>query len=41
MGKSCIRFKKLDQIPFDLNGELMARITPAQWIASYEANVKR
>ena len=41
MGKSCIRFKKLDQIPYDLIGELMARITPRDWVARYEANVKR
>ena len=41
MGKSCIRFKKPDQIPYDLIAELMAKITPEQWVASYEANVKR
>jgi uncharacterized protein YdhG (YjbR/CyaY superfamily) len=41
MGKSCIRFKKPDQMPFDLIGELMARITPEDWVATYEANVKR
>ncbi|NND73328.1 MAG: DUF1801 domain-containing protein [Rhodothermales bacterium] len=41
MGKSCIRFKKLDMIPYDLIGELAGRMTPAEWIAIYEKNVKR
>ncbi len=36
MGKSCIRFKKPDQIPFKLLGELAAKMTPAQWIQLYE-----
>ena len=38
MGKSCIRFKKMDQIPFDLIGELMQKITVNDWIKCYEAN---
>ena len=38
MGKSCIRFKKMDQIPFDLIGELMQRITVNDWIKCYESN---
>lgn len=37
MGKSCIRFKKMEDIPFELIGELAAKITPAQWIQRYEA----
>ena len=41
MGKSCIRFKKPEHIPFDLIGELVTRMTPAQWIELYEANLKR
>lgn len=36
MGKSCIRFKKLDQIPFELIGELMTKMSMNQWIALYE-----
>jgi len=36
MGKSCIRFKKMDQIPFDLIGALAAKMTPQQWIELYE-----
>jgi hypothetical protein len=37
MGKSCIRFKKLDDIPFDLIGELMQKITVKDWINLYES----
>lgn len=36
MGKSCIRFKKPDQIPFKLIGELCTKITPDKWIEIYE-----
>lgn len=41
MGKSCIRFKKIDQIPYDFIGELSAKITPEQWINIYEHNLKK
>nr|WP_294935822.1 DUF1801 domain-containing protein [uncultured Flavobacterium sp.] len=37
MGKSCIRFKKPEQIPFDLLGALFQKITVADWISKYEA----
>lgn len=37
MGKSCIRFKKPNEIPFKLFGELMKKITVQQWIDLYEA----
>ncbi len=37
MGKSCVRFKKLDQIPFALIGELATKMTVKDWIDSYEA----
>lgn len=40
MGKSCIRFKKPEQIPFDLIAQLAQKITPQQWIEIYEANYK-
>lgn len=40
MGKSCIRFKKMDQIPNDLIAELIQKITPENWIEYYEANIK-
>lgn len=36
MGKSCIRFKKMENLPFDLVGELAAKMTPQQWIKLYE-----
>jgi uncharacterized protein YdhG (YjbR/CyaY superfamily) len=36
MGKSCIRFKKPDQIPFDLIGELCIKITVQQWVETYQ-----
>lgn len=41
MGKSCIRFKKWDQIPFALMGELMKKMTVKEWIEIYEKNLKR
>lgn len=41
MGKSCIRFKKLDEIPFDLIGELVRKMSVEQWIKLYESNFKK
>lgn len=41
MGKSCIRFKKMDDIPFDLIGELCSKVTVDQWIEMYESALKR
>ena len=41
MGKSCIRFKKPDQIPFDLIAELMCKVSSQEWIDFYEANYKK
>ena len=41
MGKSCIRFKKPDQIPFKLIGELASKITVQEWIELYEKKFKR
>lgn len=38
MGKGCIRFKKPDQIPFKLIGELASKVTVAEWISLYEDN---
>lgn len=40
MGKSCIRFKKINQIPYRLIGELAGKITPQEWIATYEKYIK-
>lgn len=41
MGKSCIRFKKLDDIPYDLIGELCGKVTVKDWIAAYEGALSR
>lgn len=41
MGKSCIRFKKMNDIPFELIGELCKKVTVEDWIAKYESNLKR
>ncbi|WP_442265170.1 DUF1801 domain-containing protein [Tenacibaculum sp. ZS6-P6] len=41
MGKSCVRFKKLDDIPYELIGELCSKITVEDWISTYEKNVKK
>jgi len=41
MGKSCIRFKKIDQIPFELIGELTQRMTGKEFITIYESNLKK
>ena len=41
MGKSCIRFKKPEHIPFELIGQLMRKVTPEKWIEVYEANLRR
>ena len=37
MGKSCIRFKNIDDIPFELIGKLMQKMTPKDWIKKYES----
>ena len=37
MGKSCIRFKNMDKIPWDLLSELATKITPQAWVSQYEA----
>jgi len=41
MGKSCIRFKKMDQIPYELIAELMTKITVEDWISTYEKQFKK
>ena len=40
MGKSCIRFKKIENIPYNLIGELVAKMSANDWIMLYESNVK-
>ena len=41
MGKSCIRFKKPDQIPYKLIGELSKKINVNDWINIYESILKK
>jgi uncharacterized protein YdhG (YjbR/CyaY superfamily) len=41
MGKSCIRYKKPEDIPFELIGELASKITPQQWIEMYESAFRK
>ncbi|MBK9013018.1 MAG: DUF1801 domain-containing protein [Saprospiraceae bacterium] len=41
MGKCCIRFKKPEDVPLELIGELVGKVTPQEWIAYYEQNFKR
>jgi hypothetical protein len=41
MGKSCIRFKKPDQIPFKLIGQLMTKMSVGDWIKVYQEKIKR
>ena len=36
MGKSCIRFKKPDEVPFELLGELVSKVSVVEWISVYE-----
>ena len=41
MGKSCIRFKRMDDIPFELIGELTGKLTTDEWIKLYEDSYKK
>jgi len=41
MGKSCIRFKKVDAIPFELIGELVRKMSMEEWLEIYETNIKK
>ena len=41
MGKSCIRFKKIDEIPFELIAELCKKMTVEEWINIYETNINK
>ena len=41
MGKSCMRFKRMDDIPFDLLGELTAKVSAEEWISIYETAIKK
>lgn len=39
MGKSCIRFKKMDDIPYSLLGELVGKMSVQEWIDVYESQL--
>jgi uncharacterized protein YdhG (YjbR/CyaY superfamily) len=41
MGKSCVRFKKMESIPFDLIAELMTRMSLNDYLALYQANLSK
>lgn len=41
MGKSCIRFKKPEHIPYKLIAELIKKVSVKDWISVYESNLKR
>lgn len=41
MGKSCIRFKKLDDIPWELLAELAKKFTPTSWVNLYESKFRK
>lgn len=41
MGKSCVRFKKVDDIPYDLIKELLGKMTVEEWIKIYETAIKK
>ena len=41
MGKSCLRFKKPEQIPYDLIGELVKKVSAEEWIDCYERVYKK
>lgn len=41
MGKSCVRFKKPEQIPYKLIGELAQKMNAQDWISLYEKNIRR
>ena len=41
MGKSCIRFKKITDIPYALLAQLMQKVTVEDWVMAYETNLKR
>jgi uncharacterized protein YdhG (YjbR/CyaY superfamily) len=41
IGKSCVRFKKMDAIPYALIGQLAAKLSVNEWIAIYESQIKK
>jgi len=41
MGKGCVRFKKLDDLPLELIGEAIRRVPTQKFIEFYETTLKR
>tara|TARA_R100000951_G_scaffold86520_1_gene74230 strand:- start:56 stop:511 length:456 start_codon:yes stop_codon:yes gene_type:complete len=41
MGKSCIRFKNMKNIPYELIGQLVSKVSAEDWINIYEKQIKR
>ncbi len=41
MGKCCVRFRKLDDLPLDVIGQAVARVPPEKYIAFYETTRPR
>jgi hypothetical protein len=41
MGKSCVRFKKLDDLPLDVIGQAVARVSVERFIEFYEQSRKK
>ncbi|WP_296380220.1 DUF1801 domain-containing protein [Winogradskyella sp.] len=41
MGKSCVRFKKIDDIPYNLIEQLMSKMSVEEWIGIYENALKK
>lgn len=41
MGKSCIRFKKPELIPYELLAELASKMSVQDWISLYKKNYKK
>src|SRR5690606_12503991 len=40
MGKSCIRFKKIESIPYELIAQLLEKMSVKEWIEIYENNLQ-
>ena len=40
-GKACVKFKKMDQIPYKLIGKLLQKMTLEDWIDLYEKVLKK
>ena len=41
MGKSCVRFKKIEEIPYDLVADLCSKMSVENWIEIYERELKK